>query len=115
MAVELRGPSLGAGSPGQHTNAIRPGESKLLDMNEVCPEALTRNTAVGYSGRHDDGNLSQLRSCGPLLEVVSALKEAKQACDAFLTDIIESNAAPVSVVKKARIEEDDDQAEGEEG
>ena len=111
MAVELRGPSLGV--PGQHTITIRPGESKLLDMNEVCPEALTSNKAVGYSGRHDDGNLSQLRSSGPLLEVVSALKEAKQACDAFLTDIIESNA--VSVVKKARIEEDDDQAEGEEG
>lgn len=111
MAVDLHGPSLGV--PGQHTITIRPGESKLLDMNEVCPEALISNTAVGYSGRHDDGNLSQLRSSGPLLEVVSALKEAKQACDAFLTDIIESNA--VSVVKKARIEEDDDQAEGEEG
>ena len=94
--------------------------SSYKDPNRVCPEAVHSNTAVGFSGRHDHGELVKLKSTGPLLELVSSIKDAKQACDAFLTAAIACEAADGagSPVKKLRVEKaaaDAADAGGDEG
>lgn len=75
----------------------------LRDPNEVCPEAVDSNTAVGFSGRHDHGELVKLKTAGPLLELGSSIQDAKAACDQHLTEMIrmqEQNQPE----KRARIE-----------
>ena len=104
VSVEFSGPGLAP-----HAVVVEPGAAVLLDPNEICPEAVASNTAIGFSGRHDHGSLATLRSSGPLLEVVSALKAAKQGCDSYLTALIEGSAAAAdaSAAKKPRLAGDD--------
>ena len=100
VSICIRGPEL------EHNIEIAPGQARQYDVNEICPEAKTSNTAIGYSGRHDDGSLAALRNSGPLLEVVSSLKDAKEACDVYLTSLIDG--APDCLQKKARLENSTD-------
>lgn len=59
-----------------------------LDMNQASEESRKSNTSFEYSGRHDHGDLPQLKSTGPHALLVAALQEAKRECDKFLTQKI---------------------------
>ena len=85
----------------QRVIEVRPSGA-LKDPNEVCPEAVDSNMAVGFSGRHDHGELAKLKSAGPLLELVSSIKAAKAACDLHLTEMIQREQSQPE--KRARIE-----------
>eukprot|EP01039_Chlorochromonas_danica_P008103 gene8100-8938_t len=56
-----------------------------INVNQVHPDAKTSNTSYGYSGRHDHGALPTLKSEGAMASVVSALAQAKEMSDHFLT------------------------------
>lgn len=57
-------------------------------VHVVSETARATNTSYEYSGRHDHGDLPELKAEGATAALVVALKEGKAACDAFLTDCI---------------------------
>jgi hypothetical protein len=73
---------------GAQKGGINIMEPPVLDMNQVSAEARVSNTMFEYSGRHDHGNLPELKTSGNCAEVVSAIQEAKKECDSFLTQQI---------------------------
>jgi hypothetical protein len=87
----------------EHTG-VGPCPQAVLDVNEICPEALASNTAIGYSGRHDHGSLPQLKNSGSLVDVLSALRDAKKACDVYITGLIASSLTEPQQVKRPRVE-----------
>lgn len=62
-----------------------------IDLNQIHPSAATSNTSFEYSGRHDQGLLPELKSEGPLANMISAILAAKQQSDAILTQLIEES------------------------
>lgn len=65
--------------------SINISNPKLININDISPDSLISNTSYEYSGRHDHGNLPLLRKDITQIEIISALYEAKQKCDEFLT------------------------------
>mmetsp|Transcript_1039 Transcript_1039/g.1718 ORF Transcript_1039/g.1718 Transcript_1039/m.1718 type:complete len:156 (+) Transcript_1039:33-500(+) len=61
------------------------------DLNEISPESRASNTRCEYSGRHDHGDLPKLKSAGPGALLIAALQQAKQDCDQYLTECIDSS------------------------
>lgn len=59
-----------------------------LDINHVSPAAALSNESYEYSGRHDQGQLPQLKTSGPMADVISAMQQAKKISDKFLTERI---------------------------
>ncbi len=57
-----------------------------------------RDVNTRYSGRHDHGLLPELRSTGPMAQVVEELGKSKRISDLFLTQCIEKEAAMTSGV-----------------
>jgi hypothetical protein len=63
--------------------------NREVDINLVSESALSNNnTSHEYSGRHDHGSLPQLKSSGPIAEVIASMLEAKRSCDRYLTECI---------------------------
>ena len=90
--------------PGVEEHTLVVPCSQAVDVNEICPEALASNTAIGYSGRHDHGSLPQLKNSGPLVDVLSSLKDAKKACDVYITGLIAASLTEAQQVKRPRVE-----------
>lgn len=112
LSLEFRLGSCMDGTP-DHEIMIPITSNTSLDVNEVCSEALKSNTAIGYSGRHDHGSLPTLKSTGGILDVVVAIKNAKTACDAYLTNLIQNDICTAPAEKKARIYTSGDEEEGD--
>lgn len=61
----------------------------LYDPNAIHPVAKITNLSYEFSGRHDTGYLTQLKSTpGHLNDLVLSLQEAKKFTDAILTEKI---------------------------
>ncbi len=56
-----------------------------VDVNVVHPDSLASNTFYEYSGRHDDGELPQLKSSGLMTNVLGCLLEIKRISDQILS------------------------------
>lgn len=85
--------SSSSGSPQTVVSISQDEASKLpFDPNLVSPEAASSNTSFHYSGRHDFGTISPLRSEGYYRDLVAALQHAKQTCDTFILQHEEAGA-----------------------
>ena len=74
---------------------IYPQDVVDFNPNIVTEEARSSNTSFKYSGRHDHGNLPELRSSGEYAKLCNALYRAKDICDELLTNEINLvNAIP---------------------
>jgi hypothetical protein len=73
---------------GEKVKSISISDAAPVDINAVSLESRASNTRFEYSGRHDHGDLPQLRSTGDSARLVTALQEAKAACDEYLTQCI---------------------------
>lgn len=73
---------------GELKHQVKITEAGDYDTNKVSAESRVSNTTFEYSGRHDHGDLPQLKSTGPHAVLVSALQEAKKECDRYLTQRI---------------------------
>ncbi len=60
-----------------------------VDVNVVHPDSLASNTFYEYSGRHDDGELPQLKSSGLMTNVLGCLLEIKRISDQILSATID--------------------------
>lgn len=74
------------------------------DANYVSEEAAKSNTAIGYSGRHDNGPLPTMKSSGPTAILVANILEAKEVCDNFLTQCINEKYGYTGETEKANTE-----------
>jgi hypothetical protein len=85
--------------------------SPTIDINDVAPDSVNCNTSFGYAGRHDHGQLPQLKNDPINGNLISSLQEAKKACDDFLTHSMQNESdkalqiATHQTEKKARLEE----------
>lgn len=61
---------------------------RVVDVNQVHPDAERSNTFYEYSGRHDDGKLPILKATGCMSQVLGCLQEIKRISDEVLTDKI---------------------------
>jgi hypothetical protein len=68
---------------------IFPIENKgPCNINYISPVAANSNESYEYSGRHDQGKLPDMKSTGPMAEVIAAMQEAKRVSDQFLSERI---------------------------
>lgn len=56
-----------------------------FSVNDISQAAKEANTVFSFSGRHDGGDLCLLKTDSPYVDLLGAIKEAKQSCDSFLT------------------------------
>ena len=78
---------------------IRSDGSGMVHMyapDAVAEDARTSNLSFNYSGRHDHGDLPSLRADAAGVALVSAIQEAKAECGAYLTQLINVEAAAAS-------------------
>mmetsp|Transcript_73077 Transcript_73077/g.143316 ORF Transcript_73077/g.143316 Transcript_73077/m.143316 type:complete len:129 (-) Transcript_73077:73-459(-) len=69
-------------------NQINVTHPDCSTVNAISAESRASNTSFGYSGRHDHGDLPELKASGPHAILVAALQEAKKECDKYLTQRI---------------------------
>ena len=67
-------------------NTIAISSPKIsYDANAIVEEARTSNLSYHYSGRHDHGELPQLKTGSKHDKIIGSLLEAKELCGNFLT------------------------------
>ena len=73
--------------------------------NTVAPDAVASNLSYGYSGRHDQGQLCELKEGGYYSDLIGSLQELKNDCESFMQTEITRQANESDRKKKPRIEE----------
>ena len=56
-----------------------------LDVNYVSEQTAQNRSSYLYTGTHDHGRLQTLNDTGAMVSLLTALHEAKQRCDIYLT------------------------------
>ena len=72
------------------------GAAHKYAPDAVAEDARSSNLSFHYSGRHDHGDLPSLRADSAGVALVSAIQEAKAECGAYLTQLINVEAAAAS-------------------
>jgi hypothetical protein len=74
--------------PSREGHTIDINTANNFQINQIHPSAVNTNTSYEYSGRHDQGILPELKSDGYLSQLLSAMQEAKDESDRYLTALI---------------------------